>query len=150
MVGSGIDWRGCVGREDAGEMGRGLTVETFSSQDKGFWTSSKEKWEEGTRSNFFSTKFQRISLCKIDWRSLEDQVAWRKLQVRDDVTWISQWQRVYWCDIKQIITYSELGTVQVQLSWFHFYKSIISGTWEVDGTRLQYSCLENPMDRGAR
>ena len=78
-------------REDAGEMGRGLTVETFSSQDKGFWTSSKEKWEEGTtRLNFFSTKFQRISLCKIDWRSLEDQVACRKLQVRDDVTWISQ------------------------------------------------------------
>ena len=53
MVGSSIDWGEWVGKEDAGEMGRGLTVETFSSQDKGVWTSSKGKWEEGTtRSNF--------------------------------------------------------------------------------------------------
>ena len=31
MVGSSIDWKGWVVREDAGELSRGLAVETFSS-----------------------------------------------------------------------------------------------------------------------
>ena len=29
------------------------------------------------------------------------------------------------------------------------FKSFIIGVGEGDGTPLQYSCLENPMDRGA-
>ena len=32
---------------------------------------------------------------------------------------------------------------------FSNYKSTVTNIWEGDGTPLQYSCLENPMDRGA-
>ena len=38
---------------------------------------------------------------------------------------------------------------QLYLNKIHFLKMVARICGEGDGTRLQYSCLENPMDRGA-
>ena len=45
---------------------------------------------------------------------------------------------------QQSMSHKELDTTE----WLHFHFSL-SCTGEGDGTLLQYSCLENPMDGGA-
>ena len=44
---------------------------------------------------------------------------------------------------------NEKGEVTQTMQKYKDYKRLFSSVREGDGTPLQYSCLENPMDRGA-
>ena len=42
-----------------------------------------------------------------------------------------------------------MGGLRRGVEWINIYKALYSTVGEGNGTPLQYSCLENPMDGGA-
>lgn len=71
-------------REDAGEVAESDRRHLFEpGQSLGF-PRRAERSRGATGSDLLVPKFPRAFLSRTDWRSLEEQVGGRELQVRDD------------------------------------------------------------------
>ena len=114
------------------------------------WRNSKRNWEDiGFPTNYESTvnsvfEVFRDRICKLRWLWLqvtkkpsEKAMATHSSTLAWKLPWTEEPGRQ-----------QSMGSWRVRHDWLHFHFSL-SCIGEGNGNPLQYSCLENPRDRGA-